>query len=112
MNKFNQFLGIIKKSGKILEGYNKCEEGIQKKKVRLIIFSENISQNSKDKFIKYCVDYKINCIKDVTLSDIESLQENKNVNVIGITDVGMCNKLLKIWNEKINCPGGEDNGKN
>lgn len=112
VNKFNQFLGIAKKSGNILKGYNKCEEGILRKKVHLIIFSKTISQNSKDKFIKYCNDNGIKCIRNVDLSDIEILQDNGKVNIIGITDLGISNKLLQLWNEKINCFGGEYNGKN
>ena len=31
-NKFYQFLGLTKKSGNLIEGYNKCEEAIKSKR--------------------------------------------------------------------------------
>lgn len=111
MNKFNQFLGIAKKSGNILQGYNKCQEGLMKKRIHLLIFSETISQNSKDKFIKYCTDYNTRYIGDVNQCDMEILQDKEDVKIVGITNLEMSNRLLQLWNEKINCFGGEYNGK-
>ena len=51
-NKFLSFLGLAKKSGNLLDGYNKCEEIIGKKRVYLVIFSNEISAKSKEKFTK------------------------------------------------------------
>ena len=36
MDKFLNFLGLVKRSGNILEGYNKCEEALGKKSIYLI----------------------------------------------------------------------------
>ena len=39
-NKFLNFLGIAKKSGNLVEGYNACEEDIKRNKVSLCILSK------------------------------------------------------------------------
>ena len=47
-NKFLQFLGLVKRSGNLLEGYNRCEEVMYKKKNFLIyIFYRSIPKNKR-----------------------------------------------------------------
>ena len=37
MNKFLSFLGLAKRAGSVLEGYSKCDEQRNKKKIHLFI---------------------------------------------------------------------------
>ena len=51
MNKFFNFLGLIKRSGNLIEGYSKCNEERNKREIYLFILSPDASENSRKKFI-------------------------------------------------------------
>ena len=43
MNKFFNFLGLAKRSGNLIEGYSKCNELRNKKKMYLFVISNDAS---------------------------------------------------------------------
>lgn len=63
MSKFFNFLGIAKKSGALLEGYSKCDDLRNKTKIYLFIISNDLSNASKKKFIKHCLEKKYHILK-------------------------------------------------
>ena len=73
MNKFFNFLGLIKRSGNLIEGYSKCNEERNKREIYLFILSPDASENSRKKFINHCLENKIPYIED--FSKEELLQE-------------------------------------
>lgn len=60
--KLYSFLGLIQKSGNLVSGYNNCISEIKKDKCKLVIISEDASENTKKKFIIICDNRKIPCI--------------------------------------------------
>ena len=101
-NKFLQFLGLTKRAGKLLEGYNKCEDGIKYHKVKLIIISDEVSQNTKDKFTNLCDRNDIYKINKVNGEDLGNSIGVSNIGVIGVTDFKMSEELIKLSKELIN----------
>ncbi|MCM0648584.1 ribosomal L7Ae/L30e/S12e/Gadd45 family protein [Clostridium swellfunianum] len=101
-NKFLQFLGLAKKSGNLIEGYNKCEELIKKSKLTLLILSKDCSLNTKEKFSKYCTIYKIPYIEVFTKEELGAPIGREEINVLGVVDRKMSDKLLSILNEQYN----------
>lgn len=99
-NGFLQFLGLVKRSGKILEGYNKCEDSIKKGKIKLLIISEECSENTKEKFRRYCIDNNINIIECVSGKFLAKSIGREKINIIGILDSNMSEKLLKLWEQE------------
>ena len=93
-NKFLSFLGLAKRSGNLLDGYNKCEEIIGKKRVYLVIFSNEISAKSKEKFTKKCEKLNIPCIDGFSKEELGSSIGKKEINIVGILDKNMAEKLL------------------
>ncbi|MGL5822410.1 MAG: ribosomal L7Ae/L30e/S12e/Gadd45 family protein [Sarcina sp.] len=93
-NKFLNFLGLVKRSGNILDGYNKCEEILGKKKVYLIIFSNEISEKSKEKFIKKCEKYNIPYKDGFSKEELGLSIGRKEINIVGILDANMAKKLM------------------
>ena len=83
MDKFLNFLGLTKRAGKLLEGYNKCEEEMKRSKIYLFIFSNSISNRSKDNFSKEELGYSIGRCE---------------INILGVTDENMAEKLLSYSN--------------
>ena len=93
-NKFLNFLGLAKRAGNILDGYNKCEEVIGKKKIYLIIFSNELSERSKSKFVKLCEKYQIPYIDGFSKEELGFSIGKKEINIVGIIDKNMAEKLL------------------
>lgn len=98
-SKFFQFLGIVKKSGNLLIGYNKCEEAIKKSKVYLIILSKECSDNTKNKFRNYCQRYYIPLLEDISSEDISAILGREGLNVLGIVNEKMSEKLILLFKE-------------
>ncbi|WP_297518822.1 ribosomal L7Ae/L30e/S12e/Gadd45 family protein [uncultured Clostridium sp.] len=93
-SKFLSFLGLAKRSGNLLDGYNKCEETLGKRSVHLVIFSNEISAKSKDKFTKKCEKLNISCIDGFSKEELGASIGKKEINIVGITDKNMALKLL------------------
>jgi ribosomal protein L7Ae-like RNA K-turn-binding protein len=104
-NKFLQFLGLAKKSGNLIEGYNKCEELIKKNKLFLLILSKDCSINTKEKFVRYCTNSGIPVIESYSKEDLGAPIGRFEINILGVTDKKICDKLLSLWNEQ-NYPRG------
>ena len=100
-SKFIQFLGLCKRAGKLLEGYNKCEDGIKRKKVSLVMISKFVSVNTNEKFTRLCEQNGIRIIKDFDRDEIEKIIGTPEINVIGVTDPSMSKELIKLWKELI-----------
>ncbi|MBP2031668.1 ribosomal protein L7Ae-like RNA K-turn-binding protein [Clostridium algifaecis] len=99
-NKFLQFLGLAKRAGKILEGYNKCETNVKNNKIYLIIVSEDASLNTLNKFLEYGNKYNINVIVRCSKEELGSAIGLKEIKVIGIIDKNMSEKLIDIQKDK------------
>lgn len=97
-NKFFNFLNIARKSGNLLIGYNKCEEAIKKNKASFVIVTEELSQNSKDKFKKYCYDRNIKLIDSIKMSELNAYLGSSEIKIVAVTDKSMSRQLINLWN--------------
>lgn len=95
-NKFFNFLGLTKRAGKLVEGYNKCEEYIKRKKPFLFIISEEVSENTKDKFRRYCEENNIPKMENVSKHDLGAALGREEINVLCVIDRSMALKLLSL----------------
>ncbi|MDR5586887.1 MULTISPECIES: ribosomal L7Ae/L30e/S12e/Gadd45 family protein [Clostridium] len=100
MNKFYNFLGIAKKSGNLLEGYSKCDDLRNKLDIYLFIISNDLSQSSKEKFIKHCVQRNIPYINSFSKEELGSPIGRDQIMILGILDKNMAKKLLEIYEEE------------
>ena len=99
-NKFLQFLGLVKKSGNLIEGYNKCEELIKKSKLFLLIISLDCSLNTKDKFTRYCDVNNIPYIVSFSKEELGAPIGRDEISILGVVDKKISDKLLSLWNEQ------------
>lgn len=100
-NKFLQFLSLIKKSGKIIEGYNKTEELVKKGSIKVVIISEDASENTYKKFYNYSNRYKIYLIKKFTKAQLGQSIGRNEINVIGLSDDSMCKKIIALYEAEV-----------
>ena len=98
-NKFFQFLGLTKKAGKLIEGYNQCEEALSHRRGTLIILSEESSTNTKDKFKRLGSRNDIPLIEGLPSEILGKCLGRSEINVLCVSDKKMSDKLLSLWNE-------------
>ena len=98
-NKFLQFLGLTKRAGKLLEGYNKCEDAVKRKNVHLIIMSVDASENTKDKFFKYSEKYKIPVLQGYNKEELGNVLGLEEIKILAISDKKMSERLISLWKE-------------
>lgn len=96
---FLLFLGLIKKSGNLIEGYNMCEEALSRRKIHLIVLSKDVSENTRKKFIKYTDAQNIPVITACDKEELGKALGRKEIHVLGVTDSKMGKKLSELWCE-------------
>ncbi len=104
VDKFLQFMGLIKRAGKLLEGYNKCEEAIRRNRVHFVIMSQDVSKNTWAKFLSYNDKYKVPVEKTIyTGEEIGNAIGSSEIKVVGVTDKNMGKALMNLLkkNEKL-----------
>ncbi|MEY7999626.1 ribosomal L7Ae/L30e/S12e/Gadd45 family protein [Clostridium sp. Mt-5] len=103
-DKFLQFMGLTKRAGKLVEGYNICENIIKKNKLYFVIMSRDISKNTCKKFLNYSCSYNVPVIKtQYSKEQLGGAIGLKEINIIGISDNKMGKVLFELWkkNEKL-----------
>ena len=98
-DKFFQFLGLTKKAGKLIEGYNQCEDALSHGRGTLIILSEESATNTKDKFKRLGSKINIPLIEGVSNEVLGKCLGRAEINVLCVSDKRMSDKLLSLWNE-------------
>lgn len=101
-DKFLQFLGLSKKAKKLIEGYNKCEEFIKKGNIKLLILSQDVSENTKDKFEKLSINYNVPIRQCYLKEELGYALGREEISVLGVTDENFCKKLIELLNENKN----------
>ena len=91
-------IGLAMKAGKIAFGADSVEESILKRKVKLVIVSEESSERTKSKFIKLCQNYNIPIIIDGNIDDLSKTIGKSNKAIIGIKDINFANSIQKKYN--------------
>lgn len=97
-------MDYLQRHGKVFFGADSVENGIRKKKVKLVIVAEDSSERTKDKFKRICGEFHIPIIQ---IADIETLSKvigKNNKAIIGIQDINLSEEIEKINN------GGETLG--
>lgn len=100
MNKFFNFLGLVKRSGNLIEGYSKCNEERNRTKIYLFILSPDASENSRKKFINHCLENKIPYIEDFSKEELGESIGRPEVMILAVKDKNMAEKLLSLYEEE------------
>lgn len=103
MNKFFNFLGLTKRSGKLIEGYSKCNDGKFKNTIKLFIISPDASETTRGKFINRCKENNIPYIEDFSKKELGDALGRLEVMILGISDESMAKKLISLYEEENQC---------
>lgn len=93
--KMLSYMGFAAKARKIINGYNTCIFTMEKGKVKLLIISEDLADNSKKKMIsaanKFNVEYRI--FGDS--NEMSHMTGTDGKGIFGITDENFANVISK-----------------
>lgn len=92
--KIHSYLGFCKRSRNLISGYNSCLYGLQRGKIHLLILTNDLSDNTTDKFIKLA---KVQGIPLRIYGTKESMSEmtgEEERGIFGITDKNLSAAIL------------------
>ncbi|SFA89636.1 ribosomal L7Ae/L30e/S12e/Gadd45 family protein [Clostridium frigidicarnis] len=94
--RFFSFLGLTKKSGNLVDGYNKCEEYIKRSIPKLFIMSKDLAENSREKFLRFCDNNNIPVIDGLDKEELGYAIGKSEIKIICVKDENMAEKLLQL----------------
>ncbi|MCR5100994.1 MAG: ribosomal L7Ae/L30e/S12e/Gadd45 family protein [Butyrivibrio sp.] len=109
--KIYSLLGLCNKAGKLVSGEFATEKAVKSREAKLVIISEDASDNTKKKFMDKCKFYKVQVL---SFGDKENLGHaiGKDIRTsLAITDEGLAKTLLNnlLLDKQY---GGNVNGEN
>ncbi len=93
--KIISYLGLAKRAGKLKSGTNTCTYEMAKGRVKLIILTEDISENGKKKITKEIRKYNVPHITLGTSDEISQAVGEEGRSVFAICDSGFAEAILK-----------------
>ena len=88
-------IGLARKAGKVSVGTEMVCDDIRKKKVRLVIYAEDVSANTEKRICDCCTYYKVFCKKSAISKEMLGAAIGKSFAAcIGITDENL-SELIK-----------------
>ena len=99
MDKVCNYLGLVKRAGKLVAGTDAVLKNLNKKQIKLIFVASDSSLSTIDKVEKKAFFYQITVIKKYSTEEIGTSIGSNNPKVIGITDTGFT-KAIKVELER------------
>ena len=100
--KIESYLGLARRAGKIISGYQTCVHTISRGNIRLIIVAEDSADNTKEKFRNLCSRYDVEFRIYSTIEELSSMTGFTGRGIFGITDKNFAEVMIKeIQNEKL-----------
>ena len=99
INKIYSMFGLCMKAGKLAYGSDMCEENIKSNKTKLLIVSEEASNNTRQKFERICKEQKIEFVIFGSIDLISHSIGKNNKAIIAILDDGFAKKISGMLKE-------------
>lgn len=93
--KVDSYLGFAAKSKNLLTGYHTCLHAVKQKKLKLLILSENLSENTIKKLSRLSNESDIQVRIYGKSEELSNATGNQEKGVFGITDVNLAEAILK-----------------
>jgi ribosomal protein L7Ae-like RNA K-turn-binding protein len=93
--KVDSYLGFAAKSRNLVSGYHTCLHAAQQKKLRLLILSEDLSENTVKKLSRISKENEIPLRIYGSSEELSKVTGNQERGVFGITDVNFADAIMK-----------------
>lgn len=90
-----KLMGFAKKSGNLVSGVNTCTFSMNRKKVKLMILAEDISEGSEKKIMKEIRKAGVDYIKAGSIDEMSHATGAEGRSVFGILDSNFAEAILK-----------------
>ncbi len=95
-DKLLSILGFVQKSGNLVSGEQSCIVAIKKKLIKLVIVTEDASDNTKQKFAKLCKKNSIPYYIVGMSEDFSFAIGKQSRTIYAVKDRGFANKIIQI----------------
>ncbi len=93
--KIDSYLGFAAKSRQLVSGYHTCFHSIKQNKLKLLILSEDISENTAKKLTKLAQEKKIPLRIYGQSDELSRVSGNQERGIFGVTDQNFADVILK-----------------
>ena len=95
-NKILSMLGLCKKSGNLALGFDACVENAKQKKSHLILVTQDLSDNTRQKLLSQ-VDENLICSVELSMDDVNAFL-GKSCGIISVNNIGFAEKIKSLVN--------------
>lgn len=95
-NKLKSMISLCKRSGNLLSGEVQVSNALAKKKVKLIIIANDVSENTKNTFINKSNYYKIECVQFGDRDELNALIGDNNKAIFAIVDDNFAKRIKEL----------------
>lgn len=93
-SKVESYMGFAARARKLFTGYNTCIFMAEKRRLRLLILAEDLSENSKEKMLKAAKQYKLPYRVYGNMQDLSHATGCEGKGIFGIADENLANAIL------------------
>ncbi|QIB69043.1 hypothetical protein Ami103574_06750 [Aminipila butyrica] len=93
--KIDSYLGFAKRSRNLLMGYNTCLLAMNKRKIKLLIVADDVSENTMKKMVGSAEEHQVVYRIYSTCDELSQACGTMGRGVFGITDQNFANVILK-----------------
>lgn len=93
--KIDSYLGFAKKSRNLLTGFHTCMDGMKRGKVKLLILTEDLSENTAKKIIKAAEDKHVLLRVYGKGEELSKVTGSQDRGIFGITDSNFADVILR-----------------
>lgn len=94
-NKIYGMIGLSRKSGSLVLGFDLVEEQIKKKKLHLVIFTSDSSEKGRNHLIQLCDAYEVKYLEHGSKQELGKILNKLEVSFVGIRDKNMAGYIIK-----------------
>lgn len=98
-SKLLTLLGFAQKSGKLSSGDETCELNLKKKRVKLIVLANDITDHGNQKWQRLCEQYGVPLRVGVDRDTLSAAIGKGNRTVFAVLDSGFARKIITILSE-------------
>lgn len=94
-SKLHSYMGFAKKSGNLVMGFNTCVFSMAKGKIKLLIITKDISENTGKKIVKEANKHHVPYRVYGTTDELSQMAGTGGRSIFGITDQNFADVILK-----------------
>lgn len=93
-SKLESYMGFAARARKLFTGYNTCVFMAEKRRLRVLILAEDLSENSKEKMIKAAKQYRVPYRIYGSMEALSHATGTEGKGIFGIADENLANAIL------------------